>query len=189
MWLDPKRTSPYKFYQFWINSSDEDAENYIKVFTFRTQEEISALVEEHSHAPHARLLQKELAKDITIRVHSKEDYNRAIEASNLLFGKANKASLERISETDLMSIVEGIPGAELLKTEFAQGVGIIDVLFAKSGFLKSNGDARRALKENSISLNKEKVNDTFQVTESDLIYGKYLLLQRGKKNYFLIKAI
>ena len=189
VWLDPSRTSPYKFYQFWINSSDEDAENYIKVFTFRTQEEITALLEEHNKAPHARLLQKELAKDITIRVHSDEDYNRAIEASDLLFGKANKVSLERISETDLLSIVEGIPGAELSKSEFAQGVGIIDVLSAKSGFLKSNGDARRALKENSISLNKEKVNDTYQVTESDLIYGKYLLLQRGKKNYFLLKAI
>ena len=146
-----------------------------------------SLLEEHNKAPHARLLQKELAKDITIRVHSDEDYNRAIEASDLLFGKANKVSLERISEMDLLSIVEGIPGAELSKSEFAQGVGIIDVLSAKSGFLKSNGDARRALKENSISVNKEKVKEDFVISSSDIIANAYVLLQRGKKNYFLLK--
>ncbi|MFN3917263.1 MAG: tyrosine--tRNA ligase [Flavobacteriales bacterium] len=188
IWLDKEKTSPYKFYQFWLNVSDEEASKCIRIFTLKTKAEIEALEHEHKDTPHLRILQKELAKDVTIRVHSEEDYNRAVEASQILFGQSTKESLRRLSEDDFLSIFEGVPQKEISKAELNTELSIVDVLAGLSGFLTSNGEARRALKENSISLNKEKVSEERTVTASDLILDKYLLLQRGKKNYFLVIA-
>ena len=182
VWLDKKRTSPYKFYQYWLNSSDEDAEKYIKVFTLLDEATINDLIAQHKEAPHQRILQKRLAEEITITVHSEEDLKAAIEASNILFGKATADSLKNLSEDDFLSIFDGVPQGELSDWN---GMNIIDAL-ADSGFLKSKGEARRALKENSISINKEKVTEDLNLNESNLISGKYILLQRGKKNYFLL---
>lgn len=189
VWLDKKRTSAYKFYQYWLNSSDEDAQNYIRIFTLKSREEIEELTKQHLEAPHLRLLQKALAEEITIRVHSKEDYENAVEASNILFGKSTSDSLKKLSEEDFLSVFEGVSQADLPKTELAKGIGIVDLLGTQSGFLKSNGEARRALKENAISLNKDKVNEDRIVTVDDLISGKYLLLQHGKKKYFLLRVM
>ena len=182
VWLDKKRTSPYKFYQYWLNSSDEDAEKYIKVFTLLDEITIIDLIAQHKEAPHQRILQKRLAEEITVTVHSEEDLQAAIEASNILFGKATADSLKNLSEEDFLSIFDGVPQGELSDWN---GMNIIDAL-ADSGFLKSKGEARRALKENSISINKEKVKEDLTLNESNLISGKYILLQRGKKNYFLL---
>lgn len=189
VWLDKKRTSAYKFYQYWLNSSDEDAQNYIRIFTLKSREEIEELTKQHLEAPHLRLLQKALAEEITIRVHSKEDYENALEASNILFGKSTSDSLKKLSEEDFLSVFEGVSQADLLKTELVKGIGVVDLLGTQSGFLKSNGEARRALKENAISLNKDKVNEDRIVTVDDLISGKYLLLQHGKKKYFLLRVM
>ncbi len=188
VWLDKTKTSPYKFYQYWINASDEDAANYIKLFTLKTQEEIKQLIDEHQKAPHLRLLQKELAKDITIRVHSEDDYLQAVKASEILFGKSNKDELAQLDEKTFLDVFEGVPHAELPVSDFENGLSVIELLAAKTGFLKSNGEARRALKENSISINKEKINNDITIDTSFLINNKYLLLQRGKKNYFLVKV-
>lgn len=182
VWLDAKRTSPYKFYQYWFNSSDEDAKKYIKVFTLLDESEITELITEHDKAPHARILQKRLGEEITKMVHSEEDLNTAIEASNILFGKATSDSLKKLSEDDFLSIFDGVPQGTLSNYE---GMGIIDAL-TDSGFLKSKGEARRALKENSISVNKEKVKEDFVLSIDILIKDKYILLQRGKRNYFLV---
>ena len=189
VWLDRTMTSPYKFYQYWLNASDEDAAKYIKIFTLKTQEEIKALETEHNEAPHLRVLQKALANDITIRVHGEDDLNTAIEASNILFGKATADSLKNLNEEDFLSIFDGVPQGEIAKTKIEAGVGVIDILSAETGFLQSNGEARRALKENSISINKEKVTDSHTVSTADLISDKYVLLQRGKKNYFLVRVV
>ncbi len=188
IWIDKNKTSPYKFYQYWLNASDEDAPNLLRVFTFLSKEEIENIEAEHAEAPHQRAMQKALAKDICIRVHSQEDYETALAASNILFGKSTKDDLSRVSEDDFLSIFDGVPTTTLSKELLTQenGFGIIEALGEKSGFLKSNGEARRALKENSISLNKTKVNDQYSITESDLLNEKYILLQRGKKNYFII---
>lgn len=186
VWLDKARTSSYKFYQYWLNAADEDAANYIRIFTLKTRDEIEALEQEHAAAPHQRLLQKELAKDITIRVHSEADYETAVQASQILFGKSTAETLRAISEEDFMEIFDGVPMATVAKGELDAGLGIIDALAGKTGFLASNGEARRALKENAISLNKEKVKDDYVVSSSDLINDRYLLLQRGKKNYFVL---
>ncbi len=188
VWLDKTKTSPYKFYQYWINASDEDAANYIKIFTLKTQEEINQLIDEHQKAPHLRLLQKELAKDITIRVHGENDHLQAVKASEILFGKSNKNELDQLDEKTFLDVFEGVPHAEIPLSDFEQGISIIELLAAKTGFLKSNGEARRALKENSISINKEKINGEITIDTSYLINNKYLLLQRGKKNYFLVKV-
>ncbi len=182
VWLDKNRTSPYKFYQYWLNSSDEDAEKYIKVFTLLDESTINGLIEQHNEAPHQRILQKRLAEEITVTVHSEEDLKTAIEASNILFGKATADSLKNLNEDDFLSIFDGVPQGELANWN---GMNIIDAL-AECGFLKSKGEARRALKENSISINKEKVNEELNLSESNLISDKYILLQRGKKNYFLL---
>ncbi len=191
VWLDKTKTSPYKFYQYWINSTDVDVAKYIRIFTLKTQEEIKALEEEHAKAPHLRLLQKELAKEVTIRVHSVEDYEAAVEASNILFKKGTEAveSLKALDEQTFKDIFEGVPQAQVPKEKLNDELEIINLLVAESGFLKSNGEARRALKENSISINKEKVMENKQITASDLINDKYLLLQRGKRNYFVVQFI
>jgi len=186
VWLDGKRTSPYKFYQYWLNSSDEDAEKYIKIFTFLTKEEIDALANEHHEAPHLRLLQKRLADELTAMVHSKEDLENVIKASAMLFGKSTSDDLKQLKEQTFLDVFEGVPQAEISMSDVESNLDIISALVEKSGFLKSNGEARRALKENSISVNKEKVNDAFQLSKENLINNKFILLQRGKKNYFVL---
>ncbi len=189
VWLDANRTSPYKFYQYWLNSSDEDAEKYIKIFTFLTKDEIDNLIKEHQEAPHLRVLQKRLAEEITILVHSSDDLDNAVKASNILFGKSTGDDLKQLDEKTFLDVFDGVPQAEISKTDIENGLDIIGALAEKSGFLKSNGEARRALKENSISVNKEKVKDDYSITSNDLINNKFVLLQRGKKNYFILKIV
>lgn len=189
IWLDANRTSPYKFYQYWLNTSDEDAEKYIKIFTFLTKEEIEVLVVAHKEAPHQRALQNRLADEITVMVHSQQDLDNAIKASNILFGKSTSADLKVLDEATFLDIFDGVPQAEISKDLIHNGIGIIGALAEQTGFLKSNGEARRALKENSISVNKEKVSDNYTVSAVDLINDQFVLLQRGKKNYFVIRAV
>ena len=190
VWLDPKKTSPYKFYQYWINSSDEDAKNYIKIFTLKSKDEVETLIEEHNLNPGQRILQKELAKSLTELVHGEENYNAAVEASSILFKKGDAAveALKGLSSSLFMEIFDGVPQKEITKSELAGKVTIIDLLSSISGFLKSNGEAQRALSENSISINKKKASIDFMVGEEDLIANQYILLQRGKKNYFVLKV-
>ena len=187
-WLDAKRTSPYKFYQFWLNSSDVDAERFIKYYTFLPKEEIEALVEEHQTAPHERKLQKKLAEEVTIWVHGKAEYEKALKASEILFGRSTAEDLVSLDEELFLQIFDGVPQAEVAKSEVL-GSNIIDLLSEKSGFLKSKGEAKRELQGNAISVNKEKVKDDFVAAERDLIDGKFLLLQKGKKQYFIVKAV
>ena len=191
VWLDKTKTSPYKFYQYWINASDEDAANYIRIFTLKTKTEIEDLEKTHAETPHLRILQKALAEDITIRVHSEADLTAAINASEILFLKGDEAveGLKNLSEQVFEDVFEGVPQAEIALHELEKGVEIIEALSHKTNFLKSGGEARRALKENSISINKAKVGDDKVLNSSDLISGKYILLQRGKKNYFIVKAV
>lgn len=186
VWLDAERTSPYQFYQFWLRASDSDAENYIKIFTLKSREEIEALIAEHNEAPHMRRLQEELANDITTRVHGEGALKTAIAASKILFGKSTSEDVKSLSEKDFLSIFDGVPQATVSREEINQGLGIIDALSAKSGFLKSNGEARRELKGNAISVNKEKVNDQFMITEDALLNNKYVLLGKGKKNNYIL---
>ena len=185
IWLDPKKTSPYKFYQYWLNTSDADAERYIKIFTMLSQEEVADLTKQHQEAPHLRILQRKLAEEITIMVHSKEDLDNAIKASDILFGNSATEDLKSLNEDLFLEIFEGVPQKEIAKTE-AIGANIIDLLSEKSGFLKSKGEARRDLTANAISVNKEKVGEDFIASENDLINGKFILLQKGKKNYFVL---
>ena len=189
IWLDAKRTSPYKFYQYWINSSDEDAEKYIKIFTFLDQKIIEELIAEHKKAPHLRLLQKRVGEEVTKMTHGVEAYNNAVKASSILFGRSTAEDLKQLDEMTLLDVFEGVPQAEISISDLEKGIDIINALNEKSGFLKSNGEARRALKENSISVNKEKVQEGFQISKEDLIADKFILLQRGKRNYFLLKIV
>lgn len=188
VWLDKKKTSPYKFYQYWINSSDEDAANYIRIFTLKSKDEIEAIENQHQESPHLRILQKALANDITIRVHSEEDLNAAINASEILFKKGDDAvkDLKRMSSQIFEDVFEGVPQAKIAMSDIKLGITIVEALTHKTNFLKSGGEARRALKENSISVNKTKVNEEKLLNTDDLINGKYILIQRGKKNYFVI---
>lgn len=190
VWLDPEKTSPYAFYQYWIKTSDEDAKNYIKIFTLKPKEEIDNLIKQHEKAPHLHILQKELAKDITIRVHSKKDYSAAVNASEILFKTGNEAveGLKKLPENLFNAVFEGVPQAEIPQSNFNSGIPIIDLLATQTNFLASNGEARRALKENSISVNKNKVDENTVIDASFLINNNYLLLQRGKKNYFVVKV-
>jgi len=187
-WLDAKKTSPYKFYQFWVNATDEDAERFIKFYTFLPKEEIEALVEEHKTVPHERKLQKKLAEEVTVWVHGKEEYEKALKASEILFGRSTAEDLVSLDEELFLQIFDGVPQAEVVKSEVL-GCNIIDLLSEKSNFLKSKGEARREVQQNSISVNKEKVKDDFVAAEKDLIDGKFLLLQKGKKQYFIVKAV
>lgn len=190
VWLDKNRTSAYKFYQYWLNSSDVDAENFIKKFTFLDQETILSLIAEHKEAPHARILQKRLAEEITVMVHSQEDLDNAVKASGILFGKASLEDLNALDEQTFLDVFGGVPQAELPKDEIlGEGLDMIGALAAKTNFLNSNADARRALKENAVSVNKAKVNQEYKITEADLISEKYVLLQKGKKNYYLLKLV
>ena len=189
IWLDPERTSPYKFYQYWINTSDEDAEKFIKIFTFIEKQEIESLIAEHNEAPHARLLQKRLAEEITEMVHSKGDLENAIKASNVLFGKSTAEDLKGLDEKTFLDVFDGVPQAEVEKAKIVAGLDMIGALAAETDFLPSNGEARRALKANSVSVNKEKVKEDYAITEADLINGKYVIINKGKKNTYIIKAI
>ncbi len=188
IWLDTERTSPYKFYQYWLNASDADAEKYIKIFTFLDQETVENLIKEQKEAPHLRVLQKTIANEVTTMVHSKEALDNAIKASNILFGKSTSDDLMSLDQKTFLDVFDGVPQAKITKSDLENGISIVDGLNEKSGFLKSNGEARRALKENSISVNKEKVTEGFNLTTNNLISDKYILLQRGKKNYFLLEV-
>lgn len=187
VWLTADKTSVYKFYQFWLNSTDVDAEKYIKIFTFLNEETINSLIEEHHQAPHLRVLQRKLAEEVTTFVHSAEALEKAISASNILFGNSTSDDLKGLDGETFLEIFEGVPQAEIPFAEIEEGINIVDVLNSKTGFLKSNGEARRALTENSISVNKEKITEEYQISSKDLINNQFILLQRGKKNYFVVK--
>lgn len=187
VWLDAARTSPYKFYQYWLNASDEDAMNYIKIFTFLDRETVEKLVEEHQQAPHLRVLQKKVANEVTEMVHSKEALENAVKASAILFGRSTAEDLKSIDEQTFLDVFEGVPQATISKSDLEGGLDMIAALAAQTNFLSSNSEARRALKENAIAVNKEKVEEEYLITEKDLIANKYVLLQRGKKNYYLLK--
>uniref|UniRef100_UPI00404868B2 tyrosine--tRNA ligase n=1 Tax=Mariniflexile sp. TaxID=1979402 RepID=UPI00404868B2 len=189
VWLDANRTSPYKFYQYWLNSTDEDAKKYIKIFTFLTEEDITNLISEHKEAPHLRILQKRLAEEITTMVHSKDDLENAIKASEILFGNSTGDDLKKLNEQTFLDVFDGVPLTEISQTDIESGLDIIAALAEKGGFLKSNSEARRALKENAVSVNKEKVQEDYTITTKDLINNKFVLLQRGKKNYFVLRMV
>ncbi|WP_153640619.1 tyrosine--tRNA ligase [Prolixibacter sp. NT017] len=189
VWLDPKRTSPYKFYQFWLNTSDEDAERYIKIFTLLPKEEIEKLVAEHQEAPHTRILQKTLAKEVTCMVHSEADYDAAVEASQILFGKGTEEQLRKLDEDTFLSVFEGVPQFPVDRKLLDEGVGVIDLLAEHTQVFPSKGELRRTIKGGGLSINKSKVTaDDATVNAVSLIGEKYLLVQKGKKNYFLIIA-
>ena len=189
IWLDKNRTSPYKFYQYWLNASDVDAENYIKIFTFLSKEEIDTLIEEHKETPHLRLLQKRIAEEVTVLVHSKEDLANAQRASQILFGKSTSQDLMQLDNATFLDVFDGVPQAQMEKSTLTDGVDIIAALSGEGKLLKSNREARRALKENSISVNKTKVDDQKKITATDLINDRYILLQRGKKSYFVLEFV
>lgn len=186
VWLDPARTSPYKFYQFWLNTSDVDAEKYIRIFTLFGKEEIEAIIAEHQTAPHLRVLQKALAKDITVRVHSEADYQAALEASEILFGKGTAEALHKLDEDTLLSVFEGVPQFEISLSELEQGIGIVELVAEKTAIFPSKGEARRMLKDGGVQINKTKVGDDFIANQANLLSGKYMLVQRGKKNYYML---
>ncbi|MDB4062873.1 tyrosine--tRNA ligase [Flavobacteriaceae bacterium] len=189
IWLDKNRTSPYKFYQFWLNTSDDDALSYIKIFTFLSEKEVDQKIKEHKKFPHLRLLQKTIAHEVTILVHGSEELVKAQEASQILFGNTTSEALQNLTPDTFLELFEGVPQAEIERNLIKDGIDIIGALSILSGFLNSNGEARRALKENSISVNKLKVTQDFIITEKELIADQYVLLQRGKKNYFILKII
>ncbi len=188
VWLDKARTSPYKFYQFWLNTSDEDALSYIKIFTFLTQEIIEEKIKEHEESPHLRILQKIIAEEVTTLVHGKEAYLKATEASNILFGKATGEALQKLDSETFLELFEGVPQAKIRRNLLVNGIDVVAALVSETGFLNSNGDARRAIKENAISINQLKVTHDYTIGVKDLIADKYVLLQRGKKNYFVLKV-
>lgn len=189
IWLTSDKTSPYKFYQFWLNTSDEDAEKYIKIFTFLDQNEINDLINSHKEAPHLRLLQKKLAQEVTTFVHSEEAYEKSVIASTILFGNSKKEDLSQLDEVTFWDVFEGVPKATISIKEIENSIPIVDFLAHKTNFLPSNSEARRALKENSIAINKEKVTEDYEIKFSDLINNKFIVIQRGKKNYFIVSAL
>lgn len=189
VWLDPKLTSPYKFYQFWLNTSDEDAETYIRIFTLLTRDEVSELIVKHAEAPHLRLLQKRLAEEVTIMVHSREDYETAVEASQILFGQGTSELLNKLDEETFLSVFEGVPQFKISAKEVEAGIKVVDLLVEKSMVFTSKGELRRSVQGNGLSINKAKVLDADLIIKEDyLIGGKYILVQKGKKNYFLLIA-
>ena len=189
VWLDPRYTSPYKFYQFWLNVSDEDAKRYIKIFTLLDRETIEGLIAEHDAAPHLRVLQKRLAEEITCMIHSREEYEKAVEASAILFGGATSEALRKLNEETLLQVFEGVPQFRAARTELAAGIPFVELCAEKCAIFPSKGECRKMVQGGGVSLNKEKVADAMRpVTDADLIAGKYLLVQRGKKNYYLVIA-
>ena len=190
VWLSRKYTSPYKFFQFWMNVSDDDAKRYIKIFTSLTREEIESLIKEHDEAPHLRVLQKRLAKEVTCMVHSEEDYNKAIEATNILFGNTTHETLSALSEERFMEIFgENVESYEIPLEDLKAGIGPLDLLAERTNIFPSKGEARKMIQANGFSLNKEKLTDpATPLTDVNLLNGKYLLFQKGKKNYYLVVA-
>lgn len=187
VWLDRRYTSPYKFYQFWVNVSDEDAEKYIKIFTALDKEEIESLAEEQKAAPHLRPLQKRLAKEITIMVHSEEDYNTAVEASNILFGNSTAEALKKLDEETFLQVFEGVPTFDISKDELSKGIKAVDLLTEKAAVFPSKGEMRKTVQAGGVMVNKEKIVDFDQnIDSSYLIADKYIIAQRGKKNYFVL---
>ena len=186
IWLDPAKTSPYAFYQFWLNCSDEDAVKYIRIFTLLDQETISQLTEEHQQAPHSRVLQKRLAREVTISVHSEADLRMAEEASQILFGKGTTEVLHQMDEATLLNVFEGVPRPETEAGLLREEINIVEFLVTHTAIFASKGEARRSLKENSVAINKEKVTEETMVSSRDLLQGKYILVQKGKKNYYLV---
>ena len=186
IWLDKNKTSVYKFYQYWLNITDEDAISYIKVFTFLSKDKVEDLIQEHNNDKARRILQNKIAEVITIMVHGEQDFNNAIRASKVLFGKSSKEDLESLDENTFTEIFEGVPSSTISKSKLSKGIEIDNLLASDTNFLKSVSEARRSLKENSISVNKNKISENYKVSNSDLINNKYVLLQRGKKNYHLL---
>jgi len=190
IWLDPAKTSPYKFYQFWLNASDEDSKSYIRIFTLMKKDEIENLEAEHEKAPHQRMIQKALAKEITTRVHSVSDYDAAVDASEILFGKGTAESLSRLSETDLLNIFEGVPQVEINRQELDNGINVVEFLAEKTNIFPSRGEARKMIQGGGVLINKRKIENADAVINSDdLLMSRYILVQKGKKNYFIAKAI
>jgi len=189
VWLDAEKTSPYKFYQYWINVSDEDAQRYIKIFTMLSREEIEQLISEHQAAPHLRILQNKLAEELTVLVHGCEELQKAQKASQILFGNSTSDDLRQLDAKTFLEVFDGVPQAEVTRADIAAGLDMIAALSAKTGFIASNSEARRALKEKSIAVNKEKVEESYIIAEKDIIDDKFVLLQRGKKNYFVIVIV
>lgn len=181
IWLDPSKTSPYAFYQFWLNCSDVDTKKYIRIFTLLNQEEIQKMENEHNESPHLRILQKTLARELTIRVHSEEEYNAALNASEILFGKGTAESLVSLPESTFLSVFEGVPQFEVSKDIITSELSIVDFLTDHAAVFASKGEIRRMLKENGLSINKQKIDDTYKITFSSLLNDKYILVQKGKK--------
>ncbi len=189
VWLDPEKTTPYEFYQFWLNVSDDDSKKYIKIFTLLTKSEIESLIKEHDEAPHLRILQKKLSREITRMVHSQKLLEAAEEASQILFGKGTTETLKRLDEKMLLSVFKGVPQPEVSRAEFEAGIGILDFLAEKTKIFKSNGEARRMLKDKAVQINKTKIDDQYKLSLNDLLNNKYILIQKGKKNYFLVRIV
>lgn len=189
VWLDRRYTSPYEFYQFWLNVSDEDAKRYIKIFTMLSKEEIESLIAEHEQAPHLRALQKRLAQEVTIMVHSKEDYEKAVDASNILFGNATSESLQKLDKDTFLSVFKGVPLFQLPKSEIEAGMPILTLLAEKTNIFPSKGEARKMIQGGGVSMNKSKIESVdFQVSANAILNGSYILLQRGKKNYYIVEV-
>lgn len=188
IWLDPEKTSPYKFYQYWLNTSDQDAQRYIKIFTMLDKEQIDDLVEQHLNEPHLRTLQKTLAKEVTVMVHSLEDWENAQKASEILFGQSSAEQLKSLPQRLILEVFEGVPTFEIDRQEITKGLDMVQALSVKTGFLSSNSEVRRALKEGAVSVNKQKVTEDYIIEEKDLIGGRFVILQKGKKNYYLISV-
>lgn len=188
IWLDPEKTSPYKFYQYWLNTSDQDAQRYIKIFTMLDKEQIDDLVEQHLNEPHLRTLQKTLAKEVTVMVHSLEDWENAQKASEILFGQSSAEQLKNLPQRLILEVFEGVPTFEIDRQEITKGLDMVQALSVKTGFLSSNSEVRRALKEGAVSVNKQKVTEDYIIEEKDLIGGRFVILQKGKKNYYLISV-
>lgn len=189
VWLDPEKTSPYQFYQFWLNASDADTKTYIRIFTLFTKEEIESLEQKHNEAPHLRVLQKALGKDVTCRVHSENDFHAAVEASEILFGEGTTDALKKLSEKDLLAAFEGVPQVEITKAELEAGINVVDFFSDKTKICSSKGEARKAVQAGGVSVNKTKMqNIAVSISKESLLNGKYILAQKGKKNYYLIKV-
>ncbi len=186
IWLDAEKTSPYTFYQFWLNCSDDDAAKYVKIFTLFSKEEIEKISAEHAEAPHQRALQKALAKDLTIRIHSEKDYQTALEASEILFGKGTEENLRKLDNVTLLTVFEGVPQYIVPYNKIQDGIGMVDFLADATAIFNSKGEARRMLKDNGVSVNKVKVKEDTSIRSSDLLNNRYILVQKGKKNYFLV---
>ncbi len=189
IWLDPNRTSPYAFYQFWLNCSDVDSKKYIRIFTLLNQEEILSMEQQHDEAPHLRILQKALAKELTVRVHSEEEYIAAVNASEILFGKGTAESLAALPESTFLSVFEGVPQFEVSKDIINTECSVIDFLTDQAPIFASKGEIRRMLKENGLSINKQKVDESYKISSESLLNTKYILVQKGKKNYFIVNVI